>query len=199
MSPNTVLRIRTVENGRLNYAFQPKSTLQRNYSHEDSLRNIAGNSEFLNVDLTLTQLKKVINYIKDDVPNRKHIVFCFASPLTKPISAKTKNKDLEQINFKSEFQDIQNSLQETGKKIKYFKRVATYTNFGDMLASNPYILHFSGHGVKTHWELPRNGEIEDGMKGDYLIIEDEYCGGYEMNCNMLKTLLEKGNFELFFE
>ena len=128
-----------------------------------------------------------MNHIKDDVPNRKHLVFCYASPLTKPRSAPTKNKAPAKINFQSEFEYIQNSLKETGKNVRYFRRVATYTNFGDMLASNPFAIHFSGHGVKAHEELSKNGQ-----NGDYLIIEDEYCGGYEMNCNMLKTLLEKG-------
>ncbi|CAI2383863.1 unnamed protein product [Moneuplotes crassus] len=192
---NNVFRIRTAEDLRLNYAFKNQRTLQKNYSHADSLRNMMG-SNVLNTELTYEQLSRVIQTIKQDAPNRKHIAFCFASPLTKPKSAISKNRDLDQLKFKEEFQDIQNSLKETGKSIKFFKCVATYTNFGDMLANNPYVLHFSGHGVTTHFELLNNQKPENGHNGDYLIIEDEYCGGYEMNCNMLKSLLEKAKINI---
>ena len=53
------------------------------------------------------------------------------------------------------------------------RKVATYSNFGDMIASNPCVLHFSGHGVKVHSEINSKKGLESGLEGDYLVIEDE--------------------------
>ena len=143
----------------------------------------------------MDDFQKAISFLKREKNNRTDLVFWFASPLRPPVSSKSKD-DLPLLNFLEEFSWIQKALKNTNKVVRYSKKVATASNFGDIFASNPCVLHFSGHGVKVHSDLRDNGDFNKNQEGDYLVIEDKYWSGQELSQKTIKYLLDTTKIDI---
>jgi hypothetical protein len=63
-------------------------------------------------------------------------------------SKQDKFNEIDQIDHYKEFNGVFESLESTGKLIKYQKVQATLNNLTQTLTENPIALHFSGHGFK---------------------------------------------------
>ena len=158
-----------------------------NINRQESLLKMAPKQE--DIQVTSKEFMKVLKMIKDDQTNKTHLVFYYASPLKPPQTSKSKS-ELPRLNFTSEYNGIQKALRNTEKWVKYKKKVATAASIAEMIEENPSVLHFSGHGAKVHSDLKCNSDFVGGGNGDYLVIEDKFWGGQELNQRNLKNLLE---------
>jgi len=100
------------------------------------------------------------------------VFFLYASPLLHRFSSKGHTKPVAQLNFKKEFEEIESSLHESKFQIRYSKKVATIDNLPDIIIDNPFVLHFSGHGLKNDYEnIGTDAFVKEG-EGDMLLLED---------------------------
>ena len=104
-----------------------------------------------------------------------------------------KSMQLPQLDYMKEFEEIEKAVDESGITIQYLKMVATLENFSDILIRNPYVLHFSGHGVKNSPEFLGNSASLYKGEGDMLVFEDQCCDGVIMSEVKLTSILEKCN------
>lgn len=58
-------------------------------------------------------------------------------------------------------------------QINYQKHVATLNNLPDVLIRNPYVLHFSGHGLKNCPEQIGQEAVLHKGDGHMLLFEDD--------------------------
>jgi len=172
-----------------------KSNVASQFVKKDEVLADATGIKHDEIQVSETEMKKLIEVIKNDDTNKTHLLFWFASPLKPPIKSKS-HRDLPLLNFKSEYEGIKNALKKINRKVKFSQKVATKANFAKILDSSPLVLHFSGHGVKVHTQLSNNKNLDSGDGGDYLVIEDEYCHGEEFNQKMLMRILQESNLEI---
>lgn len=152
-------------------AFFSEGATSHTYKRQESLLDMAPKQSV--IQISANRLKGLVKVLKDDEEYRTHIAFCFATPLKPPDSSKSK-ADLPLLNYMGEFRGIAKAVKSINKQVRYSKKVATASNFGEVFASNPCVLHFSGHGVKVHSDLRGNGDFDKDQEGDYLVIEDKY-------------------------
>ena len=99
--------------------------------------------------------------------------------------------NLPQLNFNKEFEVIEKALEESRIQINYQRTVATLDNLPDVLIRNPFVLHFSGHGVKNNIEsIGSEAAIRTG-EGDMLLFEDSKWWGVLLSEKNLKSILER--------
>ena len=117
------------------------------------------------------------------------LIFWFASPLVTSFSS-TPSLNILQLNFNKEFNEIEKALEESRIQLNYQKVVATLDNLPDILIRNPFVLHFSGHGVKNNYESIGNESIIKKGEGDMLLFEDSKWCGVLVSEKNLKNILE---------
>ena len=76
-------------------------------------------------------------------------------------------------------------------QINYQKHVATLDNLPDVLIRNPYVLHFSGHGVKNSVDSIGTEAVLRKGEGDMLVFEDCKWWGVLLSEKNLKTILKQ--------
>ena len=118
------------------------------------------------------------------------LIFLFASPLLANFSSTT-SLSLPQLNFNKEFEVIEKSLEESRIQINYQRTVATLDNLPDVLIRNPFVLHFSGHGVKNSVESIGSEAALRVGEGDMLLFEDAKWCGVLLSEKNLKSILER--------
>ena len=118
------------------------------------------------------------------------MIFWFASPLITNFSS-APSINMPQLNFNKEFEGIEKALEESRMQLNYQKTVATLDNLPDILIRNPFVLHFSGHGVKNNYESIGNESVLREGEGDMLLFEDSKCWGVLLSEKNLKTILER--------
>ncbi|CAI2383181.1 unnamed protein product [Moneuplotes crassus] len=189
-----VVRIQSSNNMKLNQYFKNGKGSSENQlvRQETMLEMVPTKSGYM---FTKDDLQRALRVLRDESTNKKHMIFYYASPLKPPSASKSKS-ELPLIDFMSEYRGIQKALKNTGKDIKYLRKVATPANIAEMIKENPTVLHFSGHGAEVHQDLKCNPDINSSYTGDYLVIEDDYCGGIELNQNKLKNLLDQADITI---
>lgn len=76
-------------------------------------------------------------------------------------------------------------------QINYQKHVATLNNLPDVLIRNPYVLHFSGHGLKNCPEQIGQEAVLHKGDGHMLLFEDDKLWGVLLSEKDLKNLLQQ--------
>ena len=82
---------------------------------------------------------------------------------------------MPQLDFKKEFAGIESSLQESAFQINYRQKVATIDNLPDIMIDNPFVLHFSGHGIRNDPKFIGANSVLRKGEGDMLLFEDSNC------------------------
>jgi CHAT domain-containing protein len=103
--------------------------------------------------------------------------FLFASPLLHKFSNQNGIHIMNQLNFKKEFEEIKDSIDDSKLQINYWSKVATIDNLPDIMIHNPFVIHFSGHGVKNNFETIGQNSVLRKDEGDMLLLEDSNCAG----------------------
>jgi hypothetical protein len=80
---------------------------------------------------------------------------------------------LPPLDCKKEFAQIERALKDCNTNVQYTKMVATLSNISDILIQSPYVLHFSGHGIKNSYEFIGTYASLHRNEGDMLVFEDE--------------------------
>ena len=160
------------------------------------METASSKSELLKKESSLTNNQEVLSCI-DSLRNAlsqnsqtTSIIFLFASPLIANF-ASSSSMNLPQLNFNKEFEVIEKALEESRIQINYQRTVATLDNLPDVLIRNPFVLHFSGHGVKNNIEsIGSEAAIRTG-EGDMLLFEDSKWWGVLLSEKNLKSILER--------
>ena len=100
-----------------------------------------------------------------------HIAFLFSSPLVR--KGKGGLKTVDKIDYKSEIQEIQQNLIESGNQINYSFDVATNANVVRILSQSPVAIHFSCHGVRNTLEFLGSDYTFFKHNGDILLLEEQ--------------------------
>ena len=123
-----------------------------------------------------------------------HISFLFASPLVVKYRTEAHTEDtrgMPLINFRREYDEMLQSLGETGSLVRYKKVHATIENLAHVLAERPVALHFSGHGIENSRENFGNESVLYRGQGNYfLVLEDSNGGADLISEKMLRELIE---------
>ena len=136
--------------------------------------------------MSLIKLRSILNENSQDTS----LIFSFASPIVLSFASKA-SMNLPQLNFNKEFEVIEKALEESRIQINYQRTVATLDNLPDVLIRNPFVLHFSGHGVKNNIEsIGSEAAIRTG-EGDMLLFEDSKWWGVLLSEKNLKNILER--------
>ena len=77
---------------------------------------------------------------------------------------------------------IKKMLKETGQAIKFYRNVATLSNFEDMTRRLPMVLHISCHGIKNEPKAFRFNYEKIRDEGDFLLFETQEGGGQLISC-----------------
>ena len=180
----------------------PKVNTRETFGPVRELRNnqdidtISIKSEYVKKDSKIGDNKEIISCIDSlrNALNQKSqntsLIFLFASPLLANFSSTT-SLSLPQLNFNKEFEVIEKSLEESRIQINYQRTVATLDNLPDVLIRNPFVLHFSGHGVKNSVESIGSEAALRVGEGDMLLFEDAKWCGVLLSEKNLKSILER--------
>ena len=100
------------------------------------------------------------------------------------------------LDFRREFNEIENVLMTTKTMTNYYKICANLDNLTSVLLRNPKVLHFSGHGVKNSTkEIGSTAALKAG-EGDLLVFEDKKGCADLVSERMLKDILKKCKNEI---
>ena len=159
----------------------------RNYTHYiKRLKPEKSNESKIGFDDYIDKLRK---YFRDESMETT-LSFLYASPLLKtfmPLSSSF----VQPIDHKQEFSQIEKALHDSGMQVNYQKHVATLDNLPDVLISNPYVIHFSGHGLKNNSKSIGHEAMVRKNEGDMLLFEDSKLCGVLLSESNLKSILEQ--------
>ena len=92
---------------------------------------------------------------------------------------------------------IKDTLKQTNKAIKFQSKVATKSNFEQMISQKPVILHISCHGIKNERRTNIGLDYEEVKEnGNFLLFESYEGKGELISAKQIRKLLEKSQQKL---
>lgn len=104
-----------------------------------------------------------------------------------------------QLQFKREFAEIKNSINETKRVVRMRSSQATIEDLTKILGQQPMAFHFSGHGIlNTEKNFGRKHYMLKKDEGNYLLFEKVDGEGELVSEKTLKELILYSNINLEF-
>ncbi|CAI2381433.1 unnamed protein product [Moneuplotes crassus] len=134
----------------------------------------------------------------DMARNKLHFGFLFASPLARNYNGKIVKSD--QLDFKTEIEDILYSLKDLSYNLNYKVSLGTREHLRRTVIECPIALHFSGHGAENNKNNLGNTSMLFKEKGNVLFLEDSTALADYYYQTELEALVKarKTNFEVVF-
>ena len=125
--------------------------------------------------------------------NSLDIGYLFASPLIyEAKEVKGTLREVSAIRFQDEIEIIKQAVHESHQAITFKSKVATHSNFVEIINKQPRILHISCHGLHDDQRMnasPNLHPTEDDY--NYLLFENDLAVGVRISANELLKLVRQ--------